>query len=307
MILVYHEKQAEKYANHLTDQGLTKVVYARSEQEVSEWLDRVEILFAWKFPAHLYQKMPKLRWVQWMGAGVEDVVRALPESVLLTRIVGQFGKVMAEYVFTWLLHEYQGVSRFLEAKASREWNPKRPESLAGKTLGVAGLGSIGQEVIKLGKAFGMKTIGLSRTGSQEKIVEQHFFPDKWVDFASLVDVLVIVLPHTDETDKVVNQEVLAAMSPSSIVVNIGRGKTVDQEALLARIQSRKLRAAILDVFEEEPLPVDHPFWEMPQVYITPHVSGPSLSRDVSQFFIENYERLESGRPLLGLVDRHQGY
>ncbi len=307
MILVYHEKQAEKYANHLIDQGLPGVVYAKNEEEATRWLDQAEVLFAWKFPAHLYQHMPKLRWVQWMGAGVEDVVNALPESVVLTRIVGQFGKVMAEYVFTWLLYEYQGVYRFLEAKANREWKPRRPESLAGKTLGVAGLGSIGQEVVKLGKAFGMHVIGLSRSGSQREIVEQHFSPEEWEDFAGLADVLVNILPHTPETDKVVSRSVFAAMRTSSILVNIGRGKTVDQDALLVSLQTEKLRAAILDVFEVEPLSSSHPFWEMPQVYMTPHISGPSLSGDVSNFFINNHERWMNGSPLLGTVDRLRGY
>ena len=307
LILVYHERQAQKYAQAVANLGFGRVVYASDEQSALEWLDSVEILFAWKFPVHLYIQAPHLHWVQWMGAGVEDVAGVLPASVKLTRIVGQFGNVMAEYVFTWLLHEYQGVDRFLLAKANHAWKPHRLESLAGKTLGVAGLGSIGKEIVRLGQAFGMKVMGLSRTGTNQHLVDQHFYPEQWLAFAEQVDVLVVILPHTAETEKIVNESVLSAMPASSILVNIGRGKTVDEQALIMHLQSNMLRAAILDVFAEEPLPLDHPFWDMPNVYLTPHNSGPSLIQDVSQFFSDNYLRYVNSQPLLGEVSRDRGY
>ena len=307
LILVYHERQAQRYAQAVANLGFGRVVHASDEQSAKGWLDQVEVLFAWKFPVHLYTQAPRLRWVQWMGAGVEDVAGVLPESVKLTRIVGQFGNVMAEYVFTWLLHEYQGVDRFLLAKANHEWRPHRLESLAGKTLGVAGLGSIGKELVRLGKAFGMKVVGLSRTGANQNLVEQHFYPLQWLEFARQVDVLVVILPHTVETEKIVNESVLSVMPASSILVNIGRGKTIDEQALIKRLQAHALRAAILDVFFEEPLAPNHPFWDMPNVYLTPHNSGPSLIQDVSQFFYDNYLRYVNSQPLLGEVSRDRGY
>ena len=307
LILVYHEKQAEKYASTVSQMGFARVRYANDELSASAWLDEAEVLFAWKFPPHLYSRMPRLRFVQWMGAGVEDVAGKVSNSVTLARVVGQFGHVMAEYVFSWLLYEYQGAAKFLAAKQAREWRPHRPEPLSGKIMGVAGLGSIGAEVVNLAKAFGMRVWGLSRTGANQDLVERHFFPGEFVEFASQVDVLVVVLPHTPETEKIVNMEILSAMAPTSILVNIGRGKTVDEEALIKRLQGHAMRGAILDVFAEEPLSPSHPFWDMPQVYLTPHISGPSLIEDVSRYFFENFERYNKVLPLLGEVDQHKGY
>ena len=307
LILVYHEKQAARYAQALSQMGFGRVVAAHDEESATRWLNEAEVLFAWRFPGALYGHMPNLRWVQWMGAGVEDVADNIPDSVKLTRIVGQFGRVMAEYVFTWLLHEHQGVDRFLSAKRNHEWKPQRPESLAGKTLGVAGLGSIGQEVVRLGRAFGMKVVGLSRTGANQEWVDEHFFPSQWLDFAKRVDVLTVILPLTAETEQAVNEAVLSALKDTAILVNIGRGKTVDEAALRSRLETGSLRAAVLDVFAEEPLPSDHPFWEMPQVHLTPHISGPSLVQDVSHFFAANFERYARDLPLVGEVDTERGY
>ncbi len=307
LILVYHETQADRYAQALITAGLERVAVARDVATASAWLDMTEVMLAWNFPAELYQRMPNLRWVQWMGAGVDAVANRLPERVALTRIVGQFGKDMAEYVFTWLLHEYHEVDRFLDAKRTREWKPKRVATLAGKTLGVAGLGSIGKEVVRIGRAFGMNVIGLSRSGCQRDLVDEHFSPSAWLAFATKVDVLVVVLPLTQETEGVVDEAVLAALKQDAILINIGRGRTVDEAALLSRLQAGALRAAVLDVFEEEPLPQNHPFWSLPNVYITPHIAGPSRIRDVSRFFYDNYLRDLQGLALEGVVDRKRGY
>jgi glyoxylate/hydroxypyruvate reductase A len=179
--------------------------------------------------------------------------------------------------------------------------------LQGKTIGVAGLGSIGKEVIRKARAFDMTVHGLSYSGKAAHLVDRHFGPDEWIPFVKGLDILVLILPLTEQTRHVVNREVLQAMKPDACLVNIGRGHLIAEDELIEVLESGHLRAAILDVFQEEPLPKTNPLWELPNVYITPHMSGPSTQERIGKYILENLNRYHRGEPLLGLVNRQAGY
>ncbi len=308
-ILVYHERAAEFCMQELQKLGVTHIACASTREEVMAVLDRVEILFCWRFPMDLFAKAPALRWVQLMGAGVDDVMMSnqLPEHVTLTRIVGQFGTAIAEYVFAEMLYLVKNLAKFQEQQQISLWKPMKLSVLTGKILAVAGLGSIGAEIIRLGRAFGMHTIGLSRTGAHQHLVDQHFFPEQWGEFVQQADVIVITLPYTESTRAVVDKMIFEQMKSTVMIVNIGRGAVINEADLIAFLQTHPESAAILDVFEMEPLSSENPLWRLPNAVVTPHISGPSSTAEVSDFFFANLKRYLTDVELYGIVDRSAQY
>ena len=310
-ILVYSPKQAEAYATCIRDAEFTSVKVATTLEEAERYLPNTEVILGWKFPTHLLNKSiaSSVRWYQSTGAGVNELIAdtSIPENITITRIVDQFGGYISEYVFTFLLYLLKDVQRMKQSQLEHRWDPFISESLIGKTIGVAGLGSIGAEIVRKARAFDMNVDGLSFSGKHAQLVDRHFTPDEWPKFVKNLDYLVLTLPLTKATHHVINRKILQAMKSTAVLVNVGRGALIDETDLQFVMQSEHLQAAILDVFETEPLPKEHAFFSMPNVYVTSHLSGPSTTDGVSRFFVENIERYLNKQPLNGLVDRKRGY
>lgn len=308
-IVVYSPNQAKDYENMIRKQGYTNVFSASSPAEAKEIMADTEILLCWKFPLHLLSETDSIKWIQSLGAGVDDLVSSphVSKQSQLTRIVDQFGVPIAEYVFSYFLHFNQRITAIQSAQKEKKWAPFEPELLSGKTIGIAGLGSIGGEMIRKARAFDMKIHGLSVSGKQAQFVDKHFHPDEWREFVKELDYLVLVLPFTENTYHVVNRDILLAMKPSAYLVNVGRGQVVAEDDLIDVLKSGHLRGAVLDVFEHEPLSEESPLWEMPNVYVTPHLSGISTPSRVGHFFLENLKRYINEEELAGIVDRKSGY
>jgi glyoxylate/hydroxypyruvate reductase len=310
VILVYSRRSPDSFRDWLTAHGCPgTVLSASTPSEAAAVMAGVEIILASRVPEELFTAAPRLRWIQSLGAGVDDLLGAsgLAPSVVVTRIVGQFGGFIAEYVFGELLARVRDFERVREAQSRHCWDHFVARSLAGHTLGIAGLGSIGREIVRKGRAFDMRVYGLSRSAAGAALVDRHFAPDGWLDFVRDLDLLVLTLPRTPATEAVVDAGVLAAMRPDAILVNVGRGNLVDEDALIQALRQRKLGGAILDVFSTEPLPEDSPFWDLPGVTVSPHIAGPSTAEGVGSFFLDNVHRFMRGEPLTGLVDRSLGY
>lgn len=307
-ILVY-ARDPEPIAEAIRRRGVEAVVRtAHDADSARARIPEADVLFSWRLPPELYMLGRRLRWVQSMGAGVEDIMAApVPDGVHVTRIVDQFGVSIAEYVFAELLSRVRRLDDTRAWQRERKWHHFVAQSLAGRTVGVAGLGSTGREVVRKARAFDMKVTGLSRTGQHGGLVDRHFAPDAWLDFVRDLDVLVLTLPLTADTRSAVGADVLRAMRPESVLVNVGRGALVPEAALVEALRAGRPGGAILDVFEREPLPADSPLWSLPGVTVTPHVSGPSRMDDVAEFFVDNLGRLARGETLRGLVDRQVGY
>ncbi|MDQ6597197.1 D-2-hydroxyacid dehydrogenase [Bacillus salipaludis] len=310
-ILVFDPHHAEEYANCVRECGFKAVKAAATYEEAEMFLPGTEIILGWKFPTQLLHTPNALsvRWFQSMGAGVNDLVAnsSIPDDILLTRIVDQFGTYISEYIFAYLLHIVKDIPRMRQAQTERNWDSFISDSLAKKTIGVAGLGSIGAETVRKAKAFDMKVHGLSFSGKNAEIVDQHFTANQWKDFVKDLDYLVLTLPLTEKTYHVINREILFSMKPDSCLVNVGRGALIAENDLQSVLEEGHLKAAILDVFETEPLPKDHRFYSMPNVYVTSHLSGPSTTEGVTQFFVDNVIKYLNGETLHGIVDRKRGY
>jgi phosphoglycerate dehydrogenase-like enzyme len=242
-----------------------------------------------------------------MAAGNEGLIRNpnLPGSVILTKAT-VYGEMMAEYVFAYLLHFGRNLSKHFEDQKKKIWDRMRPERLRGKVMGILGLGSVGQEIAKRGKQFGMRIVGVKRTPERMKYVDQVFSPQELKKMIPMVDYLVVALPLTAETYHLLREEEVNLVKEGAILFNIGRGKTIDEMGLTEVVKSGRIRA-VLDVFEDEPLPPESELWNMEDVIITPHVSGINIPEEICEEFVRNYRRWVKGDPLIGLVDRKKGY
>jgi glyoxylate/hydroxypyruvate reductase A len=268
----------------------------------------MDVLYTWGFPTKLLPSARRLRWIQVMGAGVDAFLDApFPPRVTLTRVVDVFGPWMAEYTFAWLLWGAQQTEHFRAAQRAQRWEPVTPTLLRGKTLGIVGLGSIGRTIARLGRAFGMRVLGMNRSGRRVPDVERVYRRAAVRELLRASDYVVLVVPLTPETRGVLGEAELRAMRPGAWLVNIGRGALVQEDSLLRALRERWIAGAVLDVFLDEPLPVEHPFWDLPNVVVTPHVSGPNDPAEIAPVFNDNLQRFLQGRALRGRVDIGRGY
>lgn len=309
-VLIFSPHSAGEYRDWLSDRVTeTRFVAAHTTAEATALVKDADVLFTSRLTEDLVRAGDRLRWVQSMNAGIEDLValsRIRPE-IVMTRVVGEFGSSIGEYVFAELLARVRDLDRTRDAQQKRRWDRFVAGTLRDRTLGVAGLGSIGAEIVRKGRAFDMPVHGLSRTAAGAALVDRHYRPDQWPEFVAGVDVLVLTLPHTAQTEGVVDARVLAAMQPHAVLVNVGRGALVDEEALLNALRLGSIAGAVLDVFREEPLPSTSPLWTEPHTVVTPHISGPSTVPGVGHFFADNLLRWQTGQPLAGLIDVARGY
>jgi phosphoglycerate dehydrogenase-like enzyme len=252
-------------------------------------------------------QLPHLRWVQATWAGVEPLLDlSLRRDYALTNARGVFGPLMSEYVFGYLLLHERKILQRLENQHKRQWDRTVTGTLRGKTLGLLGVGSIGAHLASTAKHFGMTVHGYTRSSEACPDVDVYSHADLPA-FASGLDYLICALPGTSATRHLVDGSVLKAMPAHALLINAGRGTAVDGEALAAALRTGRLAGAVLDVFEEEPLPADHFFWDTPNLLITSHTAAPSFPEDIVRVFIENYHLYRSREALKYRVDFERGY
>lgn len=308
-VLVYHPDEAQAYARLVrAPRGQIRLRVAATPEAAMPFVEEMDVLYTWGFPAELLPMARRLRWVQVMGAGVNAFLDVpFPPKVVLTRVEGVFGPWMAEYVFGWLLWASQRTELMRGSQRLRRWEPVNPTLLRGKTLGIVGVGSIGRVIANIGRAFQMRVLGLSRTGKRIAECDRVYRRPAFHEFLAASDYVVLVAPLTPETRGMLGEPELHTMRPEAWLVNLGRGSLIQEPALIRALQERWIAGAVLDVFSEEPLPTEHPFWGMTNVVVTPHISGPSLPEEIGPIFNENLKRFLTGRPLHGRVDVRRGY
>lgn len=259
------------------------------------------------------ERATALKWLHNSGAGVNNLPLAELEArgVTLSNTSGIHAHCIAEHLFGMLLMATRSLDLALEAQKQAKWARIGADtlSLRGKTLGVLGVGAIGAQTARVGRALGMKTIGLRRGGESHPDIETMFSPASKLDFFAQSDVVMNVLPLTDETRDFMGQTEFEALPDGALVANAGRGATIDTNALVAALQSGKLRAALLDVTNPEPLPSDHILWSLPGVFITPHYAGvhPEYNAESDAIWLDNLRLYVAGEALHHVVDKTAGY
>ncbi len=262
--------------------------------------------------------MPELRWVHTFSAGVDRHIPELAghERVMLTNNSGAYDVPIAEHVMAMIFAAAKRVPEHLLAQGRHQWQREVPHAeIRGATLVVLGMGSIGGELARLAGGVGMRVIGIRRDASRREAsnggpaIDRIVPPDRFSEVAREADYLAVTAALTPQTRGMVSAEILAALKPAAWVINIARGPIVDEAALVAALQAKRIGGAALDVFEIEPLPAASPLWALDNVILTPHVSNSSPRvRDRSlALVVDNVRRFKSGEPLRNLVDRAAGY
>jgi phosphoglycerate dehydrogenase-like enzyme len=257
--------------------------------------------------AEVIGEMPAVRWVQSDWAGVTPLTKADRTDYLLTGVKDCFGAQMAEYVLGYLLAWELKMEQRREHQANRSWWPEGSGSLHGKTIGIMGTGSIGKAVAHSLEPFGVRITGFSRQGRAVAGFDQVYTFDQLAVFLSEPDYLVCVLPDTPETTHMLGAEAFCRMKNHCRLVNVGRGNLVDEQALADALYAGELAGAVLDVFQQEPLPTQSSLWNAPGLIVTGHVAARSLPRFVAGIFRENYQRYREGLDLKFRIDFERGY
>ena len=254
--------------------------------------------------AAIFPRCPQLRWVQSTWAGIDAIAHFASESLHITPLKGVFGPAMTEYVMGWLL----AIERNVISRASHtQWTPTLEPRITGKRMGIMGTGGIGTAIALAAKAFGLEVIGLNSDGRAVEGFDACYPSADRVAFAEGLDYLVSVLPQTSQTDNLIDHEVLMRLNPGAIVINAGRGNAVMEAELIASLDVGHLRAAVLDVFREEPLPPDDPLWSASGVHITSHTAGPTPDEAIGEVFERNLKRYIAGEALTDAVQPGRGY
>ena len=306
-LLIYHSDSKIYKGILLKKLPLLNIDSAERPQEALDVMEGVEILFSWQIPDDLLKKARSLKWFFSTAAGNENLVKnpSFPESAILTKTT-IYGEMMAEYVFGYLLYFIRDLSKYFENQRRKIWRQARPGRLGGKTMGLLGLGSVGKTIARCGKQFGMDILGVKRAPGPVEHVDQVMGPEDLAKVMPRVDYLVVALPLTPETFHLLGEKELGLMKEGAVLFNIGRGKTIDEKALLKVLKAKRIKA-VLDVFEDEPLPEESELWSLENVIITPHVSGINIPGEICEEFVRNYERWVKGESLIGIVDRIKGY
>ena len=253
-------------------------------------------------------RLAGVTWVQSTWAGVEPLLDpALRRDYVLTNARGVFGALMSEYVFGYMLAHERLIFQKHAAQQERRWDPTPPGTLRGKQIGLLGVGSIGAALARTAKHFQMRVKGYTRASEGCADVDAYFHGGERNAFATDLDYLVCIVPNTPNTRRLVDRDLLAALPPRAVFINPGRGSAVDEEALAEAVRNGRLAGAVLDVFQQEPLPPDHAFWRTPNVIVTSHTAALSAPEDIAPIFIDNYRRFDAGQPLRHRVDFEAGY
>lgn len=283
----------------------------RKARPSAEQIARTEALMAYGAPAGVLPGMPKLRWVQAMTAGVEGwlALPDLPAHLTLTCARGTHQESMPENIIGAVLYVAKPYAAAVENQKRRKWVQSVAQPLTGKTLGILGLGAIGQDVARIAAALGMRVIGTRRRPQPMPNVAEVSRPADTPRVLAESDFVLLLLPATPDTENFINAERLALMKSSAWLLNFGRGHLINDDDLVAAVSAKKIAGAVLDVFRQEPLPADHPFWTADGIIVLPHVGGPHPQRDrfVARLFTDNLGRFLDGTPLREVVDREAGY
>jgi D-2-hydroxyacid dehydrogenase (NADP+) len=269
---------ADIYADHLRKEFPDlRLVTARDLSELPGDLAGIDVLIAFgvAIDDDVIGRLRALQWIQSLATGVDHFLRcpSLSPRVLITSGRGIHGAPMREMVVYQMMAVSRGVTRQVEDNELHRWDRRFWSLLAGKTAVVVGIGVVGEAIGTLLKAFGMRVIGVTRTPRRLAGFDEMVASDRLIEIAGEADYLINVLPASLENIGLFGRALFAAMKPTAYFINAGRGQTVDEPALIASLRSGAIAGAALDVFETEPLPATSPFWDLPNVFITPHLGG----------------------------------
>ena len=302
-----------------TQSGAT-YVFAETDDQLQRAIQDAEVVFGWNYfsnPRMLQRALPfarRLGWVQAAGVGIERLLfqELVDSNIILTNGAGIYEQNIAEYAVMLMLLFAKDVVQTVDDQRRHHWEFRGPkvDILKGRELVVVGAGGIGRAIGRQARSFGMKTIGVARSGRGGDSDFDVIHPlSALPNVLPSADYVVLIVPSTKETMGLIGQTAFDRMKPTARLINLGRGELVDEDALLNALRTGKIAGAALDVFWSEPLAADHPLWDMPNVIISPHIAGDTMytPEQFVSLFLTNLGRWQSGQPLLNVVDKKLGF
>jgi len=319
MILILaepHEEQIERLAKRLAG---VKIVAGLSERAFAEDATRATVLCNWSGSLELFRKVfamcPQVKWVHSRSVGLEQSL--FPElrasAAPLTNGRGVFSPSLGEFALGAILYFAKDFRRLIRNQLAQRWEQFDVTMGGGKTVGIVGYGDIGKAIASRAVPLGMNVLALKRSsprsGEKDPLVEKFFGPEQRIEMISRSDYIAIATPLTPETRGLIGEAEFAAMKPTAVVINVGRGPVIDEAALICALQQKRIKGAALDVFDREPLPAGHPFYSLENVLLSPHSADhtPDWLETSMDFFIEQFGRFQKGDPLHHVVDKKAGY
>jgi len=292
-------------------------IEASDRDEIRRRLPEADVAFASYVDRDAFASATRLKWVQSPAVGVGRLMypELLASAVILTSARGIRARSMAEHVIGVTIALARVLPATIRAQAAHRWAQEELETatrtLCGQRMGIVGLGAIGREVVKIAAPFGFRVTAIRRrTGEAVPDgVDAVWTPDRLPDLLAQSDVVVLAAPRTPATSRLIGRAQIEQMKPGALLVNVARGKLVDDDALIDALRDGRLGGAALDVFSEEPLDPSSPYWDLPNVIVTPHTSGAMQDywTPLVELFADNLRRFEKGEPLLNVVDKVAGY
>lgn len=287
--------------------------FARKD-ELDALLAETEVIYGFRLPNDVIARAPKLKWVQVMSAGVDRFLdnEFRQSSVMMTNVSGIHAIPIGEIVLEQMLMFAKQAPLCFRLKQEKQWKRFMPTVLRYKTVGIVGLGNIGREVARLAKAFGMRVVATRRSTkrvARAKHVDILLPKEQLPRLLQESDFVVLALPFTSDTNRLIGEKELRTMKPTAYLINIARGNIVDEEALIRALDEHWIAGAGLDVFATEPLPADSRLWEFPNVIFSPHIAGgmEDYNMRATELFCDNLRRYLSGENLFNVIDKKKGY
>ena len=295
-----------------------EVIEAHTAEERARALPDAEVFLATRISGDEAKAARRLRWIQSTAVGIAPILvpEIVDSPVVVTNVRGVHSQPIAEHAIALVLALRRQLHHARDRQSARDWaqaeiQAARVPVLADSTLLVVGLGAIGSRVAALGAGLGMRVVGVRRRLAKPVPagVSAVVGPDRLKEALAQADAVVLATPRTADTRAMIGEAELAVMKPSAVLVNVARGRLIDDTALIAALERGAIAGAGLDAFVREPLPEDNPLWRMPNVLITPHTAafGDDYWRPAVDFFLENFERFKRGESLINVVDKVQGY
>jgi len=311
-----HDPQIARLAKKLPG---VKIVAGNSQAPFAPHAATATVLCNFSGSLELFRTVfamcPQLRWVHSRSVGLDKALfpELIAGNVPLTNGSGVFSPALSEFVLGAILFFAKDFRRLIRQQMAQRWEIFDVAMAHGKTVGIVGYGNIGRAIAARIRPLGMRILALKRRapapGEKDSLVDEFFSPAQRIAMISRSDYLVVAAPLTPETRGMIGEAEFAAMKPTAVVVNIGRGPVIDEKALLRALSENRIKGAALDVFDHEPLPQGHPFYSLENILLSPHSADhtPDWLDESTDFFVEQFDRFRQGQSLLNVVDKKLGY
>lgn len=298
---------------------VAQVVIGNAAQEFEAIASEADIILNWSGSLGLIRDVflmsPKLQWIHSRSAGLEQTLfpELIASKVILTNGSGVFSPSLGEFVLGAILYFAKDFRRMIRNQMAGLWEPFDVAPISGQTVGIIGYGDIGRAVAARVKAVGMNVLAVKRHvfdgDTADPLIDQMYKSNRRIEMLPQCDYVVVAAPLNDETRGLIGKAEFAAMKPTAVVINVGRGPVVDESAMIQALSEGKIKGAALDVFDEEPLPRGHPFYALENVLLSPHCADhtPDWLDNAMRFFLAQFARFRSSEPLLNVVDKKLGY